>query len=243
MSFYLTFQILKFSKSSDVRKLVFLPLFINYNYFGYDIKSLKYVDKSIDLLDLRKRLEFKLKNCIVNFKLLNLKEFKTVENDLKFRLFLNRPTISGLEVIMSHVKDGQSQSNDKLKRFNILAFNNERTDDDTNHDTYENNHDNDKMKFPKHKTKESLNGQTTNADVNIDFTWSIKFFNFNTNFLLNQPPITQESDYKILFTGESGIFDLKHIGKIRFNGIIEGADIKFENLVVEIENDRVYKVI
>lgn len=243
MSFYLTFQILKFSKSSSERKLVFLPLFINLNYFGYNIESLRYVDSSNDLLDLKKRLDFKLKNCIVNFKLLNLKEFKTVENDLDFRLYLNRPTISGLEVIMSHSKDHDLDSNNKFKGFSILGFNDELTGSNNDNENNENNDNDHKGQLTRHKIITSIDGDTNKANMNIDFTWSIKFFNFNTNFLLNQPPITQETDYRIQFNGESGIFDLKHIGKIKFNGIIEGNDIKFENLLVEIENDRVYKVI
>lgn len=187
---YLGYHVHEFKYSKVSHKTIWVPLWMRLNYFDnmkrqYDIQDLEYLDQDLDMELIKKRINFKIMNLVIQYKLLELGEFRIVDTNTDFKFSINTPAISGLAFDLSKNQDNS---------------------------------------------------------INMNVRWIIKLINTKYWFKLNQPKLSMNNDISFRFCGEYGIYNLLKLGKIKFDGVISN-DVKFTNVVVDIEDDKLYKIV
>lgn len=123
MSFYLSYQLLNFIDSDNEKKHIFLPLWIDFNYFfksKYSLSNLSILDidnLTIDEGLLDNRIKFKVYNLLINNKILNTtdalrwKSIHLTQSDMCYKFQVNCPSVSGLKFVAHKDNEDKSMKN------------------------------------------------------------------------------------------------------------------------------------
>ncbi|EGV60381.1 hypothetical protein PSN45_001858 [Yamadazyma tenuis] len=140
MGYYSAYQLGDFFLSDETSRSIFLPLWINFNYFfksSYSESNLKYLDIenfSFDTQSVNKRIKFKILNLLVNNKtiafrhLLHWANVELVNHNTSYRFQVNCPSISGLKFVATKPIDNCSitelevTTNWAIKLINLRFF-------------------------------------------------------------------------------------------------------------------------